>query len=55
MENDEQLPCSDKLAFETLSQASGAGAASEWQYGNKLKPYRCQYCRLWHLSSQPSD
>lgn len=46
-----QLPCADKLAFETRKEAEGASVTAQWQYGTKLKPYKCQHCGLWHLAS----
>ena len=46
-----QLPCADKLVFETRQEALGASVTAKWQYGTKLKPYKCQYCDLWHLAS----
>lgn len=55
MEEADELPCVDKLAFDTKDQANAAGTASDWQYGIKLKSYRCRHCELWHLSSQPDD
>ncbi len=55
MESDEQLPCADKLAFDTKDQAAATATASDWQYGANLTPYKCSHCGLWHLSSQPSD
>jgi hypothetical protein len=53
MENDEQeaLPCQDKLAFDTQKQARAAAVVAHYQHGVKLSVYRCRYCDLWHLSS----
>lgn len=48
-----ELPCKDKLAFDTKSQAQGARAYVHYQYGSKVHVYQCRYCHLWHLSSQP--
>ena len=45
------LPCADKLAFDTLKQAQASATVAEYQHGSALKPYRCQYCGLWHLST----
>lgn len=49
------LPCADKVAFEAKEQAIGAAAAADWQYGSKLKVYRCRHCQLWHLASRHDD
>ena len=48
---DDDLPCVDKLAFDTKEQAKGAGLTAEYQHGTKLKVYVCTYCHLWHLAS----
>lgn len=48
---DESLPCADKLAFDTKEQAEATATVSEYNYGGKLKAYRCRYCDLWHLST----
>lgn len=45
------LPCADKLAFDTKEKAQSAALTATWQHGTKLQVYRCTYCRLWHLSS----
>lgn len=46
-----QMPCSDKIAFDTLKQAQTAATVAGHQHGAKLKAYRCRYCHLYHLSS----
>jgi hypothetical protein len=51
----QKLPCAEKVAFDTKKEAAAAGSAAEWQYGGSLKAYQCQYCRLWHLSSNFGD
>lgn len=51
MENPEP-PCADKLAYDSKEQALAAAATLEWQRGSSLRPYRCRYCGLWHLTSQ---
>lgn len=53
-ENNE-LPCADKMVFDSREKAQAAGTAAEWQYGGSLKAYKCRYCHLYHLSSQPAD
>lgn len=49
--NEKELPCADKLVFETREAASASANVVEWQHGAKVKPYRCNHCKLWHLSS----
>jgi len=49
---DPALPCADKLAFETKTQAEASALTAEWQHGTKLKVYKCVHCGLWHLSSK---
>jgi hypothetical protein len=49
--DEESLPCSDKLAFDTKDQAEAVAIAADWQHGSSLKTYRCSHCKLWHLSS----
>ncbi|HVS58156.1 MAG TPA: hypothetical protein VHD60_00245 [Candidatus Saccharimonadales bacterium] len=46
-----ELPCQDKLAFDTEKQARAAATTAEYQHGTKLKVYHCRHCGLWHLSS----
>ena len=50
-EQENKLPCEDKLAFDTKVQAEGAALAADWQHGAVLKAYICKHCGLWHLSS----
>jgi len=47
-----ELPCTDKLAFDTLKQAQAAANVAAFQRGVKVRPYFCRHCDLWHLSSQ---
>jgi hypothetical protein len=47
----DDLPCSDKLAFDTKKQAEDTATVVEYRYGSTVHAYRCQYCHLWHLSS----
>ena len=52
MIDDEQvLPCVDKLAFDTEKQAAAAANVAEYQHGAHVRPYVCRYCDLWHLAS----
>jgi len=50
-EENEALPCSEKLAFDTYKEAEAAAIVAEYQHGTKLRPYECRYCGLWHLTS----
>ncbi|MEX0881378.1 MAG: hypothetical protein WEC17_01670 [Candidatus Saccharimonadales bacterium] len=50
-EAEDKLPCADKLAFDSEEQAKAEARSIEWRRGTKLKPYKCRYCGLWHLSS----
>ncbi len=45
--------CDAKLAFDTKQQAQAVAVTSKYQRGDKpkLKVYRCQHCRLWHLAT----
>jgi hypothetical protein len=47
----EQLPCADKLTFDTEKAARVAANLAEYQHGTKLRAYVCRHCGLWHLSS----
>ena len=53
MDNSEvaALPCSDKLAFDSVKQASAAATVAAHQHDVSVSPYRCQHCNLWHLKS----
>lgn len=48
---DDQLPCVDKLAFDTKQQADAAALTADWQHDITLKVYICSHCGLWHLAS----
>jgi rubrerythrin len=51
-EDDEQLlPCHEKIAFPTQEQARAAAAIDAYRHGSQLKVYICRYCGFWHLSS----
>jgi cytochrome c5 len=54
MENEETLPCIDKLVFDNRKAAQDTANTAEYQHGAKVKPYQCQYCHLWHLASDYS-
>lgn len=52
MDATNELPCADKLVFDTQTQAKATALTSKWRYGGKpLKTYKCRYCELWHLAS----
>ncbi len=47
----EDLPCHEKLAFDTKEAAQGAATYAQYLHGTKLKVYKCRHCQLWHLAS----
>jgi hypothetical protein len=49
------LPCSEKLTFDTQKQAATAALVASHQHGSKLRVYKCRYCNLWHLASNYED
>lgn len=51
MEEDESLPCSEKLAFDTRTQADAAATVALYQRGVQLRVYQCRHCGLWHMAS----
>jgi len=51
----DQLPCADKLAFDTKKEAQTAALVADFQHGAKVKAYMCRYCSLWHLATHYSD
>ena len=50
-----ELPCADKLAFDTKKAAEATATVAGYQHGTKLKAYTCRYCQLWHLASVYPD
>lgn len=50
-EEDNKLPCDEKMVFETQDEAENLAVAVDWQRGTQLRAYRCRYCHLWHLTS----
>jgi len=50
-----ELPCKDKLAFDTQREAEASANVVHYRYGSKMHVYRCRHCQLWHLSSGSSD
>lgn len=51
--DDETLPCTDKLAFDSEKEALDQARVIKWRHDTDLKAYKCRYCQLWHLSSNP--
>lgn len=47
-----ELPCNEKLKFDTQVEANAAAVVAEHQHGTKLKSYKCTHCDLWHLASK---
>lgn len=47
----EALPCADKLSFDTEKLAKATAVVANHQRGQRLKPYKCKHCDLWHLAS----
>ena len=50
-----ELPCKDKLAFDTEREARASAQVVQFRYGSHVHAYVCQYCGLWHLSSNAAD
>lgn len=53
MDDNEPLPCADKLAFDSEKEALDQARVIKWRRDTKLRAYKCRYCQLWHLSSSP--
>lgn len=49
---EEQLPCYEKLSFDTKDAADGAAVYAKYLHGTELKVYKCTHCNLWHLASK---
>lgn len=47
-----ELPCKDKIAFETKKDADGTKALAKHRYGSILVVYKCKHCLLWHLATK---
>lgn len=54
-ETTDELPCKDKLAFDTRRQAEASANVVFYRYGSTVHAYICRYCRLWHLASGSAD
>lgn len=52
VDEQEQLPCAEKLVFDTREQAEAAAVVADYQHGTQLTVYLCRYCGLWHLASK---
>jgi hypothetical protein len=50
-----ELPCSDKLVFDTQREASASANVVHYRYGNKMHVYQCRHCGLWHLASGTAE
>lgn len=46
-----ELPCSEKMTFDSKEEAENTALAADWQHGTKLRAYHCRHCGLWHLAS----
>jgi|JI10StandDraft_1071094.scaffolds.fasta_scaffold15227_10 hypothetical protein len=55
MQENDTLPCAEKIAFDTRKAALATAATSEYWYGSRPHAYHCRYCKLWHLSTSPGD
>lgn len=55
MEEPIPLKCVDKLVFSTQKEALTAATVAQFQYGSRLRSYRCRICKLWHLASKYED
>jgi hypothetical protein len=53
-DDQDQLPCSDKLSFDSKLQADATANIVSYRYGSSVYPYVCNDCGLWHLSSTKS-
>ena len=51
MEDRQELPCADKLAFDSEKEALDQARVIKWRRDAKLKAYKCRHCGLWHLST----
>jgi hypothetical protein len=50
-----ELPCKDKLAFDTKREAEATASVVHYRYGSKVHAYICRHCSLWHLSSGTAE
>jgi hypothetical protein len=54
-EDEQKLPCWEKVVFDTKKEAEAAGLAADWQHGATLMAYKCRHCHLWHLATKYKD
>ena len=54
MQDQSDLPCAEKLAFNTQKDAKAAALTAQYKHGDRLKIYQCKHCQLWHLTSSYS-
>jgi len=51
--------CQDKAGWVSVQEARAAITQADWQHGKtknqKLEPYLCDKCKLYHLASKYSD
>ena len=43
--------CAGKVGFTTVVAAQKAAQISSRKWNNKLKPYHCKECHLWHFGN----
>lgn len=53
--SESELPCADKLVFDSKKDAEATAVTADWQHGTKLKAYQCKHCTLWHLASDVGE
>ena len=51
-EDTDELPCVNKMCFDSEDQAMDTAVVTEYQHSSQVKPYECRHCRLWHLASK---
>jgi len=51
METENQLPCAEKLTFDTQKAAEAATVVADYQHGTKLRAYKWRHCGLWHMAT----
>ncbi|HEX8182626.1 MAG TPA: hypothetical protein VF575_03420 [Candidatus Saccharimonadales bacterium] len=50
-----ELPCNNKLAFDTKREADASANVVKYMHGTTVHAYKCKYCHLWHLASGSAD
>ena len=46
--------CQGKKAFPSIEKARYAAYLRSKKSGEKIVPYRCRFCRQWHIGHPPS-